>query len=645
MLLGAAVLSLVSCSRGEDLVPLGEPSGCDPLVPERCALPWPSGLFQEPDEAMPSGLRLVLSDHTLPVTTDGIQLRPDAYADKDGYSTLSPLLAWFGEVDLEGTIGHDAIEAYLEPGAKTVIVDVQTGERVPHFVELDMSAREGERVLILRPAVPLRHGAQHVVGIRGLSLAGGGPVPVSPAFAALRDGHPTRDVDVESRRDVFESVVFPALARAGVARDQLQLAWQFTTISRDNALGRVLWLRDDVLARVGSGGPPYTLTEVEEGDCSVEGEHIARTVYGTFTSPLYTDVDEPGGVLTRGPDGMPVYNGDKEVDFMVRIPCSLVEEPGTGGRVIQYGHGLLGSLGEGRSGYLSELIDANRWVLISQNWTGMSELDALYIPLMLAFDPSDFHTIPDRTQQGFSEWIAGLRMILGDLAADDALASGGSPVIDTALEPVYYGNSQGAILGGAYLALSTDLRRGALGVGGMPYSLLLPRSADFEPFLEIFRSTFADGRDIALLIAAIQTLWDPGESAGFASAILDPLPGTPSKQVLMQVAVGDAQVHTLGAHIAARAFGASSVSPGVRPIWGIAEQQAPFEGSALVEWRYSDGPEEPHVNVPPDKAMDPHECPRREPAAQAQLTVFLETGVVEQFCDGPCEGTRAGLCD
>lgn len=645
MILGALVLSLASCSRDSEPAPLGDPSGCDPLVPERCALPWPSGLFLQPDEAMPSGVRLALADNTLPITTGGVQIRPSAFEDKDGYATLGPLLAWFGEVDLQGTIGHDTLETYLSPVAKTVIVDVQTGERVPHFVELDMTAPEGERVLILRPVVPLRHGAQHVVGIRDLSLVGGAPVPVSEAFAALRDGVLTSDVDVESRREIFESVVFPALAGAGVARDRLQLAWQFTTISRENSLGKVLWMRDDTLQRVGPGGPPFTITEVEEGDCSVDGEHIARTVYGTFTSPLYTDVDEPGGFLIPGPDGLPTYNGDKEVDFMVRIPCSLANDPGTGGRVMQYGHGLLGSLGEGRSGYLSELIDANRWVLIGQNWTGMSELDALYIPLMLSFDPSDFHAIPDRTQQGFSEWTAGLRMILGDLADDDALSFGGQPVIDRSLQPVYYGNSQGAILGGAYFALSTELQRGVLGVGGMPYSLLLSRSADFDPFFELFKSTFADSRDIALFIAAIQTSWDPGESAGFASALLDPLPGTPSKQVLMQVAIGDAQVPTLGAHIAARAFGASSVSPGVRPIWGVDEAQAPFEGSALVEWRYSDGPEEPYTNVPPDKAQDTHECPRREPAAQAQLTTFLETGVVEQFCEGTCEGTRAGFCD
>ena len=43
----------------------------------------------------------------------------------------------------------------------------------------------------------------------------------------------------------------------------------------------------------------------------------------------------------------------------------------------------------------------------------------------------------------------------------------------------YTGNSQGGIMGAVYLAASTDVVQGVLGVGGAPYALLLPRSTDF----------------------------------------------------------------------------------------------------------------------------------------------------------------------
>jgi hypothetical protein len=642
------LVGVLGCNgpEGDDVPSLGGPSGCDPLVPEVCALPWPSSLFEVDDATTETGKRLHFADHTFPVNRDGVPFRPDMLHHKDGFSTLGPILVWFEGLSTEGLIGHQDLDAYLAADARTVIVDTVTHERVPHFAELDATTdKDGERVLFLRPVVPLEHGRRYVVGLRGLVRTDGAPVAPSDAFVALRDGTPTTDPDVESRRDRFDSLVFPELEGQGFSRDELQLAWDFGTISRDSSLGPVLAARDDALARVGSS-PPFEITSVEDEDCQAEGVHIARTLYGTFTSPRYTDLDTAGARLVRDEAGLPLYQGDTRVEFMVRVPCSLAADPGSGGQVLQYGHGLLGDFGEARSSYLAELADTNRWVLVAQNWTGMSGEDAPFITLMMALDVSDFEVIPDRTTQGLSEWVVGARLATGALGAAPELQFGGRSVIDSSLPPIYYGNSQGAILGGAYLALSPVIERGVLGVGGAPYSLLLARSVDFGPFFLIFQQKFVDHRDIALLLAAFQTVWDPGEAGGYAHALTrDPLPGTPPKRVLLQVAVGDAQVSTLGAHILARSYGAVSVGPAVRPIWGVPEQTAPIEGSALVEWLYTDGSTEPVENLPPSADGDTHECPRREPEAQLQLSTFLKTGIVEQHCDGPCISQRAGLCD
>ena len=56
-------------------------------------------------------------------------------------------------------------------------------------------------------------------------------------------------------------MVFPALEGAGFARSELQLAWDFVTISADSSLGRMEWMRDDALTFWGEGGPDYVLTE------------------------------------------------------------------------------------------------------------------------------------------------------------------------------------------------------------------------------------------------------------------------------------------------------------------------------------------------------------------------------------------------
>lgn len=640
------LLLAAACAGGDDdpgpAPTLGEPSGCDPLQPEVCALPWPSDVYEVADPSTVTGVRLAYGPESLPRNRDFVQIAPDMLNGKDGYSPLTPILAWFDGLSLEGTIRHDDLDAYAAADARTVIVDTVTHERVPHFVELDETAADpAQRVLILRPVVPLEHARRYVVGLRDLVRADGAPIEPSPAFLSLRDDEPGLDPDVESRRDRFDAVVFPELDAQGFARAELQLAWSFTTVSRENSLGPVLAMRDDALA---SGPPAYTIDAVEEHDCAYES--VARTVTGHFTAPRYTDVEGAGARLVLGDDGLPVRQGDASVHFMVRVPCSVWNDPRGGARILQYGHGLLGDTSEARTGWLSDFANEHRYVVLAQNWTGMSISDAAWITLMLTIDLSDFQAIPDRTQQGFVEWVVGLDLATGALAADPALQAPGGAVIDPAQTPVYYGNSQGAILGGAYLALSPRLERGVLGVGGLPYSLILSRSADFDPFFLVFKEKFLDHREIALIMAAMQTVWDPGESAGYAYALTrDPLPGTPPKQVLLQVGIGDAQVSTLSAQLSARAFGAATVAPANRPVWGVEERPPGFQGSAFVEWYYPDGATEPFENVPPDKEGDTHECPRREPAAQAQVVDFLETGVINQYCDGPCTGTRAGFCD
>jgi hypothetical protein len=623
-----------------------EPTGCDPLVPEVCAFPFPSDLFTAPDPSTPTGLRLAYGPATLPKDRYEAQVSGDLMNRFDGYSILTPILTYFADVSLEGTIPVDDLGRYLAADAKTVVVDAETGERVPHWVELDSHARSDDvRALMLRTAAPLAHGRRYVVGLRGLQKTSGGSVDVSEAFVDLRDGRKSSHPDVVSRVERFDDVVFPTLEAAGFPRSELQLAWDFTTGSRETSLGPALSARDAALAAA-ADGVPYQIESVEDADCSVEGTQIARTIYGRLTTARYTDLDVPGGRLVLDDQGQVVQQGETSVRFLVRVPCSIANDPGQGGRVLQYGHGLLGDLGEAEAGYLSEMANRYRYVVFAMTWTGMSTFDAPFVALMLTTDPSDFPAIPERTAQGFSEWVVGLDLATGALAADPALEFQGVSAIDTSATPVYYGNSQGAILGGAYLALSPRIERGVLGVGGMPYSLLLARSADFEDFLRIFQEKFPDDRDTALLIGAFQTVWDMGESSGYASIMDDPLPGTPPKRALLQVAEGDAQVTTLGAAIQARAWGMSTLEPAIRDVWGLDEVRGPVDGSALVEWRYTDGSAEPLENLPPDKAGDTHECPRREPEAQDQLHTFLETGRVEQTCvGGPCVGTRAGFCD
>lgn len=625
----------------------GSFSDCDPIAPTLCGLPFPSTFHMRPDEETPSGWRVALGPTTLPVNSNGQQPDPAFWNERDGWSPMTPLYAHFPGLALDGLAGHGGIDRSLEDDSPTVLIDLGTGARVPHWAELDMSQDDDDRrLLILHPAVPLSWSGRYVVGLRRLVDASGAAIEPSPAFLALRDGGAAQGLDnpwdVEGRRALFDETIFPALEAQGWDRAEVQLAWDFVVASKEGTTGKALWMRDDALAALGEG-PAYTLTAIE--DLRAEGGDTAFRLKGTMTVPRYTEEDAPGAVLSRGPtrrDGvdLPEIVGETTVPFTIIVPMTAVEDPRPLA-LVQYGHGLLGGQGEVENGYLASMAHRFGWILFAVDWTGMKSEDTSAISLMLVNEIDRFAIIPERSQQGFVEFLAAMRLMSGPMRQEAALGFEHPETgeIVNVIDPerrYYYGNSQGAILGGAYIALSPDIERAALGVGGTPYALLLHRSRDFETFFVLFKTMYPDPAQVTLWLGLMQALWDSGETAGYATVTAaDPLPGTPAKEVLLQVAIGDAQVTTLGAQMHARALGAKLIAPVAREVWGLEVVEEVAEGSALVEWDY--GLAEPVENVPPE-GDDPHESPRREEAGQEQIAEFFEGGVIRNICGGICQG-------
>src|SRR5205085_9656814 len=96
-------------------------------------------------------------------------------------------------------------------------------------------------------------------------------------------------------------------------------------------------------------------------------------------------------------------------------------------------------------------------------------------------DLSRFPVLTDRTQQGElgALYLARLMIHPKGFASNPAFQyPDGSSFIDTS--GVFYdGNSNGGILGGTTCTVSVDIKRCVLGVTGMDYSILLPRSSDY----------------------------------------------------------------------------------------------------------------------------------------------------------------------
>ena len=63
--------------------------------------------------------------------------------------------------------------------------------------------------------------------------------------------------------------------------------------------------------------------------------------------------------------------------------------------------------------------------------------------------------------------------------------------------------------------MSPDIQRAVLGVPGMNYSLLLPRTVDCETYEAVFVPAYPDETDRRFILSFLQMLWDRGEGGGY----------------------------------------------------------------------------------------------------------------------------------
>ncbi|MBM0276150.1 hypothetical protein JM949_12215 [Micromonospora sp. STR1s_6] len=642
-----------------------EPAGqrtCDPIDPTACLLPFPNDYFTVADRTSPTGKRVRFAATAMPSNVQGVPIEPTEWNRQDGFSPGSPILVRVPGLDpvATGIAPVTDIGRSLAPDAPIVLLDARTGRRTPYWAELDAHAagQPDRQLLIIRPAVALAEGTRYVVALRGLRDGSGALIPAPEAFRAYVDdaGPAHRD----SRAPQLRRIVAD-LARAGVGRHGLYLAWDFTVASRHGLTGRMLAVRDGAFADLGRAAPSFTVTQVT--DYAPEQEPlIARQVTGTIGVPSYLTGDGgPGSRLHYGPAGgagtpptpnaLPTPSGTTvAADFVCNIPRSAsAAKPA---HLSLYGHGLLGKPTEINAGNVRTMSNTHNFTFCATSWIGMAAADVPYVAGAFT-DLSAFPAVADRLQQSFLNFLfLGRAMIHpGGFAAHPAFRDGTArPLINRAGGLHYDGNSQGGINGGALTAIAQDWTRSALGVPAMNYSTLLQRSVDFAPFQAVLDGNYPDRVDQQLILALLQMLWDRSEANGYAQHVTDrPLPGTPAHQVLMHVAFGDHQVSPAAAEVQARTIGARLHTPALadgwsldeRPYWGIAPIRGyPYRGSAIVIWNSGAAHAPPPTNLAPagpEFGDDPHEFPRAQPGAQEQKAVFLLTGTVIDVCAGtPC---------
>jgi len=588
------------------------------------------------------------------------------------------VLALLDDVDLAGSgaapIGD--IGRSLEEDSPTVVVDLTSGERLAHFAELDSTAPEGSRLTIVRSAAAYPEGHRIGVAFRSLQDAAGAPIDPSPAFRAFRDDIPTDLAAFEDRRPAMEEL-FAGLEEAGVEREALQLAWSFTVASQENLSERLLHIRDDAFGVLGEGAPTFRVDEVLESGLP---EGIARRVKGAVDVPLYlTGSGEPGSRFEYGDDGLPATGGTM---FPARYTCQIprIALDGASGdtRAVVYGHGLLGSAGEAENSQVAKNASTNNMMYCAIDWIGMSASD-LANALTILQDLSRFPTLVDRVQQGIlnQQFLARAMKHPDGFASDPAFQDAAGASVLVPGEVYFDGNSQGSIIGGAATAISTEWDRAVLGVPGMNYSLLLPRSVDFDSYFAVMRVSYPDPVEHQLIYGVLQMLWDRAETNGYAQHLTsDPYEGTEAHQVALHVGFGDHQVSQYAAEFEARTIGAGLLSPALaagrhpdaKPYYGLEEPDELPTGQSLLVYFDSGTLAPPSGPITPveseefiaecggltkdekersELCADSHEDPRRSPLAMAQKDAFfrpdgklVDPRLLESFRQGRGPPTR-----
>ena len=598
-LLGAALALMLAPAASAQNPPVTQ---CDPLDPAVCLQPFPNDFFTQDDPSSQTGRRIAFNDLVMPKNRFGKPIEASDFNYSDGFSPGQAIFTRIPGLDTMKAFRNSDLPPIDDPArsllanSPVVVINARTLERHLVWAEVDTNpADTSKRNLFIRPAKNFDEGERYIVALRNLKDANGGAIRAGAAFARYRDGKAT-DGRAAHMKDIFDR-----LAKAGVARSSLFLAWDFTVASQQSTTNRMLSIRNRAFEQLGDHNladfkvagrsPTWTVNRDIPDDnptAEVPGEAgtvdgiqrfsqgpLVAQVHGKVTVPCFLDTPAcaPGGQFryVPGTDGLVPLQlpGNTAVYDWT---CNIPRHDGPL-RPALYGHGLLGSQTEINQGQLKDFGAEHGMLFCAVDWNGMAVKDIPTI-LQVLQDLSRFPALTDHVQQGYLGFLfLGRAMLHGKgIFSDPAFA--GLNIDRTAL--FYDGNSQGGIYGGSLVSISPDIRRGTLGVPGMNYSTLLRRSVDFDTYAHgNFEGAETEGGlydnypnelERPLILALMQMLWDRSDPNGYAAHMThDPLPNTPVHDVLLHVGFGDHQVADVTTEVEARTIGARVHRPLLEP--------------------------------------------------------------------------------
>jgi hypothetical protein len=636
------VLCAAACGGESDT---GAPDACNPLGGTACMMPWPSAAYLAEADTV-TGYRIDIPTEAMPINVDGRVIDPAPYNRYDGFAPSGVILAAFpGGVAADGLPPHTDPGASLAADSPIVVLNVDTGERLAFFAEIDMNTRHADqRALIIRPLERMAPASRYAVAIRDtVKGPDGAPLPRPEAFQAILDGQPLSHPLMDRVAPRYDDI-FAALAAAGVSRDELVLAWDFVTASDEFLTSDLLAMRSQALPVIGARGDSLTFEAETE---AANPARVHRFLVGTYDAPNFlTDGERDLSILRRDAAGVPEMDGMLPARFAAIVPecVTSAELPRP---VMVFGHGLFGN---GRdaldSGLLQRVAQDYCFVVVAGDFIGLTNRQ-FALAAAAANDGNRSRGITEKLGQAVINFIALERIARGPMAESEHFTYEGTPVIDP--EQVYYfGASLGGIMGNVFMAYNPQVERGALGVPGGAWSLMFERSYAWSLLQTAIIGAYEDQYTYQMIAALLGLAFEPYDPITTASRVIaDPLPDTPAKQIFMYEAIGDSLVTNLATEMVARTMGLPVIGPSLAIPYAFEEQMEAVPSALAI---YDEGvPLPPSTNVPPDRDNGTHSGVNDSPAVLRQIERFFLEGEIVSECRiagslAPCDCTL-GACN
>jgi hypothetical protein len=640
------LLAAAATACGDSANPPAIAPECNPLGGAGCLLPWPSQAYLKQDDSTPSGFRLDLPVAAMPVNTNKTPIDPAPLdARWDGFSPTGPMIAMFPDgVSPDGLPSFKNPDESLAPNSPIVLYDLDRGIRYPFFAEVDQNIADiKQRALVIRPLARLHEQTHYAVAIRNtVKDADGQPLPISPAFAALRDGtsfdHPRFAAMATTAGEMFDR-----LRDAGVQRSELVLAWDFRTASDEMLRTDLTAMRTAALPAIGDAGANLTFTAQELAG-SPAG--VKRYV-GTYQAPDFlTHGEADDSVMRRDATGLPQMHGLRDAQFAAIIPACVANQPLPRPTII-FGHGLFGSARDYLDQpFVEQLAEDHCLIILAGDFIGLTSRQLVAAGIAVT-DLNLGTTITEKLAQSVVDFMALESIARGPMAVAPEFRVGGTangaPVIDPA-NTFYVGGSLGGIMGNVIMAYDPNLLRGVLAVPGGAWSLLFERSNAWALLKSVVQGAYDNPEVYQLNVALFGMAFEPYDPITTAAHVIkDPLFGNPVKNILMWYSIGDCLVSNITTELVAREMTIDMIGPSVKAPWHLTPT-AGNHANGIIVFDDHPTPLPPDTNVPPSVDNGTHSGINSKPAALRMVQSFL-LPPTRQATDGCLVGGNPAPCD